>query len=727
MGGLYQRILKLSCIGALRKCRSAIIASMKTPIPRFLPLFNLVVLLLVLPLGETRALLYPPVGDADYYASSLAIFLPDELAVVDVTMSQAALDSLLADPWSDEYRRCSVRFRNSVIDEVVDNVGIRVRGNTSRAAIKKSWKLSFNTFVPDRKFHGLEKMNLNGEHNDPSIIRSSLAMDLYRKTQTASSRTHHVLLKINDGSQVDGVQIHVEQIDEEFVQAWFANKDSSLYKCLFKGARANLNWVWPGDGDAYKNLGGGETYEEKNLDSPNYADLAEFIDFINQSSDALFADELGKRFSLDNFLRAMATDVAVGNWDNYWFGANNYYLFFNADSGRFEYIPYDVDNTFGVDFLGTNWATRPWLTWGDGGYGSEGGELPSLIRRILLHEPYRNQIRRYLRELVEGPFFLPAMENRIDQVKELIGPFAFAGSYDDGNMDWGYTREMFHESYTAPDAYRDWAWGWDYGLKPYILDRNSFLYGAVAPVDPLPKIRINELQSSNNATIADEWGDFDDWVEVINAGTVSLQLGGLFLSDTVSNPTRFEFPDTILAPGSFLLIWCDSEPEEGPWHSEFSLSSAGEQLGLFHRSSEGMAPLDTLRFGPIPSDWSRARIPDGLGDWEFTHHPTPGRGNETVAVPEGAGLEKALAIWPNPITENSEISFQMSIAGSAKLRVISPSGREVFNAEGEFPAGAGRFYWDGCDLRGRALPAGLYLIRIETGGRRANGKILILR
>ena len=687
----------------------------------------LVVLLLVFCWSETEALLYPPEGDADYYASSLAIFLPNELAWVDVSMTQGALDSLLENPWSDEYRRCTVHFRNSIIDEVVENVGIRVRGNTSRTAIKKSWKLSFNSFVAGRKFHGLEKINLNGEHNDPSIIRSSLAMDLYRDIHMASSRTHHVLLKINDGSQVEGVQIHLEQIDEEFVQAWYANKDSSLYKCLFKGARANLNWVWPGDGDAYKYLGGGETYEEKNLDDPDYADLAEFIDFINFSSDALFADELGYRFSLDNFLRAMAADVALGNWDNYWFGANNFYLFFNADSGRFEYIPYDVDNCFGVDFLGTNWATRPWLTWGDGGYGSEGGDLPALIKRVLLHEPYRDQIRRYLRELVEGPFYLPAMEDRIDEVKALMGPFAFAGSYDNGNMDWGYTTQMFHESYTEPETYRDWGWGWDYGLKPYIVDRNSFLYGTVAPVDPYPELRINEIQSSNLTSIADEWGDFDDWVEVVNVGSEPFQMGGLFLSDEVSNPTRFEFPDTLLAPGNFLLIWCDGETGEGVWHSEFSLASAGEQFGLFHRSSEGMAPLDTLRFGPIPSDWSLARIPDGHGTWEFTHHPTPGSGNETVSVPEGGDVNWALNVWPNPLENNSEISFQMPVASKAKLRVMSPRGREVFNSEKEFPAGGGRFLWDGRDLSGRALPAGLYLIQIEAGEKRASGKILILR
>ena len=678
--------------------------------------------------APTAALTPLPAGDADYYASSHFIFLADELAEVEISMSPGALDSLFENPWSDEYRRCTMRFRNSRIDEIVENVGIRVRGNTSRTAIKKSWKLSFNTFVPDRKFHGLEKMNLNGEHNDPSIIRSRLAMDLYKRLYVPSSRTHHVRLVINDGSQVDGVQIHVEQIDEEFVQAWFANKDSSLYKCLFQGERADLGWVWPGDGEAYAQLGGGRTYEEKNLDFPDHEDLADFIDFVNHSSDADFAEGLGERFSLDNFLRAMACDIALGHWDNYWFGANNYYLFMNADSGRFEYVPYDLDNSYGVDFLGINWATRPWLSWGDGGYGSSGGGLPPLIRRVLLHEPFRVQIRRYLRELVEGPFTLAIQESHIDGVHALIGPYAYSGSYDDGHMDWGYTSEMFHESYDEPDYYRDWGWGWDYGLKPYIQDRNDFLFGTVAPVEDLPALRLNELQSANDTTLADEWGDFDDWVEIYNAEDAPLQLGGFYLSDEIGNPTRYEFPDTILPPGGFLLVWCDGEPEEGPWHAGFSLASSGEQLGLFGRAEEGLAPLDTLRFGPILDDWSLARIPDGEGDWQFASHPTPGTGNESVDVPEQAGDGFGpIRAWPNPLRTRSEIRFQMPRNGEALLRVLTPGGREVFRELSRFEAGSRIFHWDGRDHRGRALPAGLYLLRIETGREGASGKLMLLR
>ena len=86
-----------------------------------------------------------------------------------------------------------------MIDEMVSSVGIRPRGNTSRGATKKSWKLKFNEFVPGREFHGLEKLNINGEHNDVSIIRSKLAWDLYKEMGVPSPRASHVQFKIKTG------------------------------------------------------------------------------------------------------------------------------------------------------------------------------------------------------------------------------------------------------------------------------------------------------------------------------------------------------------------------------------------------------------------------------------------------------------------------------------------------------------------------------------------------
>lgn len=38
------------------------------------------------------------------------------------------------------------------------------------------------------------------------------------------------------------------------------------------------------------------------------------------------------------------------------------------------------------------------------------------------------------------------------------------------------------------------------------------------------QVIINEYQSSNDMTIADEWGDYDDWIEIYNIGTKDVNM-----------------------------------------------------------------------------------------------------------------------------------------------------------------------------------------------------------
>ena len=66
------------------------------------------------------------------------------------------------------------------------------RGNTSREAAKKSFKVSFNTFTPGASWNGLEKLNLNGNHNDPSMLRARMVWDFMRAQGHVAPRVSHV-------------------------------------------------------------------------------------------------------------------------------------------------------------------------------------------------------------------------------------------------------------------------------------------------------------------------------------------------------------------------------------------------------------------------------------------------------------------------------------------------------------------------------------------------------
>lgn len=569
----------------------------------------------LLPLGTPAFAFVPlPSGDPDHDESNAYLFAQGGLSLIEVTLDPDDFRSLLDDPWQDDYRRCTVRFANALVDETVHDVGIRVRGNTSRGAIKKSWKLSFNKFVPGRRFHGLEKMNLNGDRDDPSVIRSRLALDLYRATGVPAPRAVHVRLRINDGSEVEGVFIHVEQVDEEFTEAWFGNKNGNLYKCLYRNERADLRYLPPGTPETYEAHGGGEVYAEKNHDDPDYSDLAEFLEFVDTATDEEFAAGLGDRLRLDSFLRAMAVDVATGNWDDYWFGANNYYLYHNEGTDRFEFIPHDLDNTFGIDYFGIDWSTRRVDAFGEGGFGSSASGLPPLILRVMNEPVFRDQIHRYALDLARGPFRIELQGQKIDRVYGTILPYVYEGSYRSGRMDRGYTKDTFVRSYPWPGEYIGSRDAWDYGLKPFIENRAASIEFRITRSLRIPKLRINEVVADNRTGDRDGAGEREDWIELHNYGPARIDLGGKHLSDDPGNPMLWEIPEgNVIEAYGYHRIWCDGETDEGPDHAPFRLDVDGEGIVLTDDAGNRNIVIDGFEYRALAPDVSAGR----LGDEEY--------------------------------------------------------------------------------------------------------------
>ncbi len=134
---------------------------------------------------------------------------------------------------------------------------------------------------------------------------------------------------------------------------------------------------------------------------------------------------------------------------------------------------------------------------------------------------------------------------------------------------------------------------------------------------------INELMGSNETIIADNDGDYEDWVELWNHGEEAVSLEGWGLSDKASEPFRWVFPAVVLQPDQFMLVWCSKKDRAvagAPLHTNFGISSSGEELFLTHPSGTlaDMAPAIASQ-----TDISVGRFPDGTGPWFFFDQPTP--------------------------------------------------------------------------------------------------------
>lgn len=148
-------------------------------------------------------------------------------------------------------------------------------------------------------------------------------------------------------------------------------------------------------------------------------------------------------------------------------------------------------------------------------------------------------------------------------------------------------------------------------------------------------IFINEFMASNGTTIADENGEFDDWVEFYNAGPTAFDLGGKYVTDDLSNPTKWQIPTTnagltTIPSGGYIIVWFDGDTEQGELHADPKLGGGGEQIGLY--DSDGITPIDFLTYGQQIEDISEGRFPDGTTTFANFSPATPGAANANVVL-----------------------------------------------------------------------------------------------
>ena len=572
-----------------------------------------------------------PRGDADWDAASAALMLRGEVGEIRITMDEADLDAFIANPYTDIYASCTVRITNSVIDETHLDVGIRPRGNSQRGSNKFPWKLSFNEFVVGRKVHGLEKLNLAGEATDPSQSRETLAYDLFRSMGVAATRTAHFWVTINDGTKVRALYNGIQPVDDEFVQAWFGNKDGDLIKCRWKDEGAKLLWKSPGDAATYEAM---PDYEAKITGS--YQRLADFIDFINNTDDVTFAAGIDDWLNVDSFLRAQACDVYLGGWDGIWILPNNYYLYWDTEVQRFEYMPWDLDHTFGMDywffpyFFGTDWARRGYDGWGRGGPASDpgNGNGPPIVDRLLKIPAYDQKLQEYVRQIAREQGHPEVMLPQTNTLETLLAPYAFRGTFSGSSADNNYKPQDFANSWEKPGNYSPFSIPATWGVRPYLRVRSSYVRDRYPEPTPLPAVVLNEAVSDNETVLTDEAGEFDDFVELFNHSDQAIDLSGFTLTDRYGDPDKWAFPaGTTIAPQSTLIVWCDENLLQGPLHASFKLSKDGEGVYLFAPGPSFPILVNSLLLPELAADQSYARFPDAGARAGVSDQPTPGDGN----------------------------------------------------------------------------------------------------
>lgn len=163
---------------------------------------------------------------------------------------------------------------------------------------------------------------------------------------------------------------------------------------------------------------------------------------------------------------------------------------------------------------------------------------------------------------------------------------------------------------------------------------------ADTPVD----IYFNEVAASNGSTLKDEDGEYVDWIELYNAGDESISLEGYSLSDQKEIPGLWTFPNVLMEPDSYLIVYASGKNRaeaEGPLHTNFKISAAGENIYL--SNSDGQL-ISSLSVEKVAFDKSYGRVAD-TEEYAALLLATPGEQNTA---------KKDIAV-----VETEEISFSL--------------------------------------------------------------------
>ncbi len=305
-------------------------------------------------------------------------------------------------------------------------VGIRYKGNsTLRNAYQNNsdkypFKLDFDEFeetypaIKNQRFYGFKQLNLSNNYDDPSFMREKVAGDLFRAFGVAAPRASFcaVYLDRGNGSNFIGMYTLVEEVDDSVPDSQFPDNNGNLYKP---------------DGDAASFAAG--TYDESEMDLKtnedlgDYSDVKQLYDLMQSSTRTSNASQwktdLESIFNVDQYLKYLAVNTVIQNWDTYGVMTHNYFLY--NDLGKLVWIPWDNNESMQDGKMGGAISLSM----------SEVGDNWPLIRYVMDVESYELQYQSYVRQFTDEHFTTAKMSTLFAKHQSILTSYA---SQEGGNF-----------------------------------------------------------------------------------------------------------------------------------------------------------------------------------------------------------------------------------------------------------------------------------------------------
>jgi spore coat protein H len=325
------------------------------------------------------------------------LFTSTQVFRIRIEISEKDMDVLRGYRW-EGFQGAQVEKRPSVKgtvregDRVYNDVAIHLKGAAgSFRSIddEPALTLNFDKNVKGQTFHGVQRISLNNSVQDRSLLNEEICRELFAKADIPVPRATHAQVELNGRNL--GVYVLVEAFNKQFLARHFKSAKGNLY-----------------DGGFVKDVR--DQLEKSSGTNPNdRSDLARLAEAAEEPDSSIRVARLKQVLDWDRFVRYLALDVMMCNWDGYAVNRNNYRIYHDPATDKIVFMPHGLDQMFGVMRVGTDMALFP--------------RMQGLVANAVMQTPEgRKEYRAQMGQLLTNLFQLAPITNRIWQLTAQIAP-----------------------------------------------------------------------------------------------------------------------------------------------------------------------------------------------------------------------------------------------------------------------------------------------------------------
>ncbi|KAG0003069.1 hypothetical protein BGZ65_002070 [Modicella reniformis] len=358
------------------------------------------------------------------YPSKTKAFKQKQIATIHVTAPATQIAEMNANPMNDKEYKVNFRFINSKTIHSQTNITFSTSGKSSKEFSKQAFKFEFDTQF-NQTFFSRPNIKLRSMVNDPTMMREKLYIDMLNSVGVPTQQGAWVRLFVNN--EPFGLYLMVDDIKKSFAKQTIHSGDPAV----IRGSLVQMN-AWINKADlVYKGattaIYDADAYKSRNLgNNPTTDPLKELISFmadLESFNPTATPDPVNywnsNRLDLEGYLRCMALEYLMGGFDMYWYSGSNYFMYKNPtlapNGGKWQWIPTDMDNTFGSGFPTSTVPT--YRTYADF---TTLGARPLVQKLILENTQINAMFDQTLKEIISTAFKPEALTPRAEAYHRML-------------------------------------------------------------------------------------------------------------------------------------------------------------------------------------------------------------------------------------------------------------------------------------------------------------------